>query len=253
MLVLLPPSETKRDGGTPGSVVDTSALTFPTLGAERQQAMAALVDLSQDADAAALALRLGKALRFEVDRNRELLTSPVMAAMDRYTGVLYDALDAQSLDVGARTYLADHVVISSALFGLTFAGDHIPAYRLSHNSKLPGVRLSAHWREVGSAALALEIERRGDDFVLDLRSEAYVALAPVPATVESRFLRVVAEGDDGVRRALNHFNKKGKGALVRALAESGEVHTTVEQLLDWAARSGIRLTHGAAGELDLVV
>jgi hypothetical protein len=40
--------------------------------------------------------------------------------------------------------------------------------------------------------------------VLDFRSEAYVALGPVPAGVETAFLRVVAEDGDGQKRALNH-------------------------------------------------
>jgi len=40
---------------------------------------------------------------------------------------------------------------------------------------------------------------------------------------------------------------------VRALAMSGVVLDTVDELLDWAASQGIVLTRGADGELDLEV
>src|SRR5690606_24914834 len=92
-----------------------------------------------------------------------------------------------------------------------------------------------------------------DGLILDLRSEAYVALGPVPAGGNSFFLRVVAEGEDGKKRALNHFNKKGKGEFVRALVQSGIDHPNVDSLLRWAADSGIALEPGADGELELTV
>ena len=61
-----------------------------------------------------------------------------MPAIDRYTGVLFDALDAPSLDADAREFARETVVVHSALFGLVGALDEIPAYRLSHDSRLPG-------------------------------------------------------------------------------------------------------------------
>lgn len=248
MLLLLPPSETKRDGGAEDSVLSVSGLSYPSLNARRRAAVAALRKLSRNREDAASALKIGPSLHFEIDRNRAITTSAVMPAMDRYTGVLYDALDAASLDGPARAFLAEHVVIASALFGLIAAGDAIPAYRLSHNSRLPELALKAHWRE--PIARALE-EYPG--LILDLRSESYVALGPAPQRGNSYFLRVLGEGDDGVTRALNHFNKKGKGEFVRRIAEAGIDHPDVDSLLAWAERTGVRLTAGNAGELNLVV
>ena len=127
MLILLPPSETKRDGGAEGSRLDFSRLSFPRLDSQRRAAVDAVIELSQDADAAAAQLKIGPKLAFEIERNRTIASAAVLPAMDRYTGVLYDGLDAPSLDSTARAYLAEHVVISSALFGLLRAGDPIPA------------------------------------------------------------------------------------------------------------------------------
>jgi len=194
----------------------------------------------------ASALKLGPSQQFEIDRNRAVRSAVAMPALELYTGVLYDAFEVQSLDGAARAFADSHVVIHSALFGLLRASDLVPPYRLSHDSRLPDLSLKKHWRAPVSAALAAH-----DGLILDLRSEAYVELGPAPEG--ALFLRVVAEGTDGRRRALNHFNKKGKGEFTRALVTSGIDHPDVDSLLDWAAGAGIRLTRAAPGELELVV
>ena len=224
MLVLLPPSETKRDGGAEGSVLDLAALSFGSLTPQRSAAIAALRKLSRSVEESTVALGLGPKQRFEIDRNRALHSSPTMIAMDRFTGVLFEGLATETLDDNARDWLARNVVVHSALFGLVGAGDAIPAYRLSHDSKLPGVALRKHWSAAISEALALH-----DGLVLDLRSEAYANLGPAPAG--ALYLRVVTDGPNGQKRALNHFNKKGKGEFVRALAVAGVEHRDVAALL----------------------
>lgn len=247
MLIILPPSETKRDGGD-GPPLDLAALSFPELTGARRQALAALKALSRNLSAAAGMLRLGPSSATEAARNRVVTTSPTMPAIDRYDGVLYDELGAASLSIDARRFAAQHLAIGSALFGLCGALDPIPGYRLSHDSRLPGTTLGKIWRAPLTAVLA---SREG--LVLDMRSEGYAALGPAPLRPDSVYVRVVSEGEDGRKRALTHFNKKGKGAFTRRLLLAGIDHPDVASLLAWAAREGIRLEWGAPGELDLVV
>jgi len=248
VLILLPPSETKRDGGAAGSHLDISLLGFRSLAKPRRAVIAALRRLARSESRMAAALHLGPTQHAELVRNRALGSSETLPALDRYTGVLFDALGASSLPAEARNFALDHVVIHSALFGLLRGGDPIPAYRLSHDSRIADWSLKKMWRESVAAELATRQE-----LVLDLRSEAYVELGPSLGAPQSYFVRVVSESADGVRRALNHFNKKGKGELVRAIVLSGIDHPDVESLLGWAAASGIRLAHGAERELELVV
>jgi hypothetical protein len=86
-------------------------------------------------------------------------------------------------------------------------------------------------------------------FILDLRSEAYVALGPIPASAPAVYVRVVT--DTG--RALNHFNKKSKGLLVRSLARSRPRVRSVRALLEWAAVESVPLRRTAdAGVLELI-
>ncbi|MFC5432174.1 YaaA family protein [Microbacterium suwonense] len=247
MKILLPPSETKRPGGL-DRPLEIAALALPSLAPQREALVDALVALSEDRALARRVLKLSERQAQDVEHNRMLRTAPTMAAVDRYTGVLYDALDALNLDRAARRWLGAHALIHSAPFGPIGALDRIPAYRLAAGTSLPGFpSLRRHWAEATGGALAQS------GFLLDLRSEAYVALGPIPASVPSAYVRIVT----ATGRALNHFNKKAKGELVRALAETRPRIGSRASLLRWAQDSGVRLRSGDrssdCGELELVV
>jgi cytoplasmic iron level regulating protein YaaA (DUF328/UPF0246 family) len=246
VLLLLPPSETKRDGGAVGSSLDLTRLSFPELTRARRGALAGLRAISRSVAASTAALSLGPTQRFEIDRNRAVGSSPTLPAIERYTGVLYDAIEVESLDAAARSFIDGYVVIHSALFGLVGANDPLPAYRFSHDTRIPGTSLARLWRDANAAVLAAQ-----SGLVLDLRSESYVHLGP--AGDGSYFLRAVTEDGEGVRRALNHFNKHGKGELIRRLAQTGREVESIDELLAWARSARVRLDRGAPGELDLVV
>ena len=96
MLVLLPPSETKRAGGD-GAPLTLAALSFPELDPLRKELLDELVELARDVPASRAALGLSPRQDDEITRNAALWTSPTLPALRRYTGVLYDALDVGSL------------------------------------------------------------------------------------------------------------------------------------------------------------
>ena len=144
MIVVLPPSETKRDSGD-GPPVDVEALSFTELNPVRIALVDELVALAADRPASRAALGISAKQDAEIDRNAALRTSPTMAAIDRYTGVLYDALDIASLSGAAGDRARARLAVGSALFGLLRADDPVPAYRLSAGSKLPGPTLAARW------------------------------------------------------------------------------------------------------------
>ncbi|AMB57969.1 YaaA family protein [Microterricola viridarii] len=253
MLILLPPSETKRDGGD-GPPLDVARLALPALAPQRRELVDALVQLAEDTDASVAALKLGRTQLFEVERNRQLHTSATMPVIDRYTGVLYDALDAATLSPAARAFAHSHLVVHSALLGPVAALDGVPAYRMSHDSRLPALSLKGHWVPVIRQQFAPL-----DGVLLDLRSEAYTALGTLPVREGSAYLRVLSEGADGQKRALNHFNKKSKGEFTRVVLEAGIDFGSVDELLDWAPGAGLRLqrhklaTAKAPEELALIV
>lgn len=247
MLVLLPPSETKRPGGR-RRPLDLDRLAHPELRPQRLAVIEALGALSTDPAGAARILKLSPRQLGEIEVNAALRSGPTMPAVDRYTGVLYDALDPASLDAAARRWLGQHVVIHAAAYGPVGALDQIPAYRLGPAATLPGL---PPLRRVWSAAVTAALAARSSSFLLDLRSESYVALGPVPVGTGSAYVRVVTTGADGTVRALNHFNKTAKGLLTRALAEQRPTVRSLRALLRWADAAGIPLEQGPGQELLL--
>ncbi|CAN5368121.1 peroxide stress protein YaaA [soil metagenome] len=251
MLLLLPPSETKRDGGS-ADRLDLASLAFRRLRPRRAELVRAVRSLAYDSEATVSALKLGRTQHDEVARNRRLTVSPSMPALDRYTGVVFDGLNASTLTQPQREFAFAHLYIHSALFGPISSGDRIPAYRLSHDSRIPGLphdaSLKKHWASATSGVL-----HSAPGLLLDLRSEGYVALGPVDSRPNSYFLRVFSADGDGTKRALNHFNKKAKGEFTRAVIEAGIDFGAVEDLLEWALGAGFDLDRLGESELSLTV
>ena len=245
MLVLLPPSETKHPGGD-GAPLDLAALTAPELTPVREQLVGAVVDLAADVPAARTALGLSPAQDEEIARNAVLRSSPTMPAIERYTGVLYDALDVRSLTRAQRSRAARRLAVGSALFGVVRAEDAVPAYRLSAGSALPGLpTLRALWKPVLTDVLAAT-----DELVVDLRSGAYADLAPVPGAVT---VQVLSERPDGSRAVVSHFNKAHKGRIARLLATTTAEPADVVRLRALLRRAGLHVEHDGGSALTLVV
>lgn len=250
MHILLPPSETKRLGGRL-RFSGEQLLGSSELNGARTRVRQGLERVSVHEAAATSALKLGVKNRDERLHNLQLDTSGALPAAERYTGVLYDALFVDTLPRPAREWLDASVYVQSALFGLVRACDPIPAYRLSASSRLPdiGTGLAKVWAPVHEGALAEA------DYVLDLRSKDYAALAPL-ASLGARstdYLDVLSRSENGEVRALNHFNKAAKGDLVRRLALSAPAIESREDLLEWAMAVGLDIQESeAAGSLRLV-
>jgi hypothetical protein len=168
-----------------------------------------------------------------------------MPAIHRYTGVLFDALDISGLDAASSAHAAESLWLFSALFGPLRAMNPIPRYRLSFDSKLPGESLKSRWQPHAEQIWA-------DDFTIDLRSEGYRALAPLPEGT-GVFIRVVKDLDRGA--AVGHANKATKGKMVRDLLTSNAHIDSAGKLLDWGGAHGWHFAEVPenAGELYLVV
>lgn len=245
MLVLLPPSETKAPGGN-GPPLDLESLSHPALTPTRRKTLEALSTVADDVPASLDVLGLSERQVDEVHRNAELWDAPTAPALERYTGVLYDALDVTSLPTVDRERADRRLAVTSALFGLARGTDMIPAYRLSGNTKLPGIGpLRGMWRPALEPELA-EVP----ELVLDLRSGAYAALARVPHAIGAR---VVSEDSAGNRKVVSHHNKAHKGRLARALAQSPDEPRDLADLVAVAEQAGLRVEQEGPQSLCVVV
>jgi cytoplasmic iron level regulating protein YaaA (DUF328/UPF0246 family) len=221
-------------------------LTAPELTPLRAELGDALVGLAADVPAARAVLGLSPRQDAEITRNARLRTSPTLPAVQRYTGVLYEALDVASMTRAQRARADRRLAIGSALFGVVRAGDRIPAYRLSAGSALPGMpTLRTFWKPALTDVLT-----GIDGLVVDLRSGSYAALAPVPGAVT---VRVVSENGNGSRTVVSHFSKAHKGRLARLLATTTAEPDGVPRLRTLVRRAGLHVEHDGENSLTLVV
>jgi uncharacterized protein len=140
----------------------------------------------------------------------------------------------RSMTRAQRARAFGRLAVGSALFGVLAADDPVPAYRLSAGSALPGVPgLRTLWRPALSPLLDTV-----DDLVVDLRSGAYAALAPVRGAVT---VQVVSERADGSRAVVSHANKATKGRLARVLATTSAEPSDVTGLVRLLRRAGLRV------------
>ena len=253
-MFLLPPSETKEVGGSPLSISQV-ALTFGGLNEARDAVYEALKALCEKPEEAARVLKLGKKQLDLIDINLAVQEAPTMPAINRYNGTLYDAIHGRGLKGTPTEHnqitkemfdrAKDTVLIQSALFGLIPATNLIPNYRLSGTTNLPGINLKETWTKAHEPIW----KRLEDGPIIDLRSKVYAELAPIPDEVEHYWVEVL---DASSGRALNHFNKKGKGQLVRAFLDAKSEPKTIAELIKAVKSNALRLEE-SKGELRLFV
>ena len=233
MIFLLPPSETKEPGGTKMAKV----LSHKELEKTRKVLLQALLDICKTPSLAAKALKLGPKQLGEIQVNLDLTNPKCLPALDRYTGTLYDALKAGGVTSAMRARASKTVFIQSSLFGLISAGDEIPNYRFSAGSKLPGLNLKKLWQEAHETVWP----KLSKEIVIDMRSNSYAELAPVPEGLSCYTLDVVLEDKKGKRTRLNHFNKQAKGQFLRSALMIAPAPRTVADLNSVAKLAKLKL------------
>ncbi|MDQ2679245.1 MAG: peroxide stress protein YaaA [Actinomycetota bacterium] len=216
-LILLPPSEGKSDGGT-GAPWAPGTMRHD-LDEQRARSMRALTQAmkwSTPRRAALLGVK-GTSLDSATAANRDVVGSATLPAIERYTGVLYDELDAASWSARQRARAQDSIVIFSGLFGLVAPDDPIPNYKIKMGASLPRLgRLGTWWRPSITAALQPLVEGRR---VWNLLPNEHDAAWTAPGDAELATVKFFDERPDGTLTTVSHWNKLLKGALVRLLLD----------------------------------
>jgi cytoplasmic iron level regulating protein YaaA (DUF328/UPF0246 family) len=169
-----------------------------------------------------------------------------MRAIERYDGVLYQYLDAGSLDGRARRRLSTSVRTVSGLWGLVGPDELIPDYRLKMSASLPGLgKLSSWWRDALSAEVA-EQSRGRELWNLLPQEHAAAVVDPARKVVTTA---VFLEPDrSGTLVPVSHWNKALKGALVAHLVSTPSA--TIDDLVEWDHPAGFRLDPASIAAIE---
>lgn len=195
LMMLIPPSEGKKVGGTPKpcSLWNEDVLT-----------MIEKLNQVNDASWSNILGVKGKALAHAIEANQRLKSAPTMPAIERYTGVVYNAIDYASMSSTAQCFFNQHVRIVSALFGLVAPQDFIPEYKL----KIDKLGADKYWRPV----LAQQLNHVS---VLDLLPQAHRKAVKYSQGCAIDFLII----KNGKNKPAGHQGKHIKGRFIRWVCE----------------------------------
>ena len=189
VLILLPPSEGKNSVEK-GKLVNLSSLSFAKeLTSTRKKTLEAM--------------------------GGKVSKSPTAKAIDVYSGVLYQALDFNSLDAASKKRAIKSIVIISALFGAVKLEDKIPSYKLDMAKNLPKLgSLNSLWKQV----LPETLEKIKTDLIVDCRSSTYqgVWTPNLNKTVGIRVFTIKS----GKKTVVTHMSKKTRGEVTKLLVQS---------------------------------
>lgn len=233
-LVLVPPSEAKREGGRAPS----TSVPRDELDEERGLVAAALAQMLDEGDPKRLGQVLGvRGALYERYANglKDLIAgrAPLLPAWQRYEGVVWQHLAPETLSPGERR----RILVPSGLYGITRASDAIADYRLKMSVRLdPLGRLDRFWRPTVSHYVARVSKGRD---VVDLLPNEHVGSIDVEVLGARRYVRVEFLTQSG--RAVGHDAKAAKGAFARSVVQHGLEGSAQWQWRGWRThRSGER-------------
>ena len=137
-------------------------------------------------------------------------------ALELFDGLMYRSIERQGLSGKEQTYLQEHLLITTALYGVIPAYEGIAPHRLDFMIKLKpdGQSLKALWREEYDRSVEEEEQ------ILSLLSSEFEMV--FSKTIRDRMIRIkFMENRGGKLKVHSTISKKARGAMVTAMMKAG--------------------------------
>jgi len=209
MKILLAPAETKKEGGDKPLYCDNN-FYFKSLFETQNNIVNIYNNFIQESTLEELSKWFGLKNLKECEKySQSILEKPTMKAIQRYTGVAFDALDYDNLSIKEQEYCDENVLLFSNLFGVLKSSDFIPDYKYKQDSQLDSIDVIKTYKQNIDKVLD---EYLGDE-IIDLRAGFYDKFyKPSAQVITYKFLK------DG--KVVSHWAKHYRGLIVRELAQN---------------------------------
>ena len=144
-------------------------------------------------------------------------------ALQLFDGLMYRNIKRENLSKAEQAYLEEHLLITSAFYGVIPAFEPIAPHRLDFLMKLKvdGKSLKTHWQTAYSEAL------EGDNLIFSLLSSEFETVFPKEIREKMVTFKFMEERD-GKLKIHSTISKKARGAFLTALMEHQV--TSVEEI-----------------------
>jgi hypothetical protein len=211
MKILLAPAETKKDGGEFPPYCKEN-FEYRDIFDVKDTIVKEYEQLLQNSSIEKLSSWFGLKNLKECEKYKtSILNKPTMKAILRYTGVAFDALDYENLDINTQKYCDENVILFSNLFGPIKSSDYIPNYKFKQGAELSSIDVKNEYKTKTKDFLDYEL---GDE-VVDLRAgfyDKFYKMKPSCKVVTYKFLK------NG--KVVSHWAKYYRGLVVKELAKN---------------------------------
>jgi cytoplasmic iron level regulating protein YaaA (DUF328/UPF0246 family) len=140
----------------------------------------------------------------------DIFNTPLMYAIERYKGVAYDYLKYAAQDSATQSYLREHCIIFSNLYGPIMGGDTIANYKVKQGNSIGDIEPEKFYKERLSYQLDLYLAQHD---ILDLRAGYYEKFyKPNKALTTLKFLKN--------NKVVSHWAKAYRGIVLREIAKA---------------------------------
>lgn len=163
----------------------------------------------------------GKTLESVVDIYANFHTSGYKKAIEAYTGAVFKGMEVKGYSQEEKTFLDEHFIVLSALYGVLPADSLIREYRLDMTVKvLEEETLYAYWKEEVNNTLIELMKAKGENLLINLASTEFSKLID-RKTFPYEIIDIdFREERDGKFKAVSTYAKKARGVMGRYIVKN---------------------------------